>query len=170
MEWTPREDAERSHSRVQPIACTVLVSRSNRLHHVFRRVGAGRPDMRHRLSLVVGGHVERADGRPGGGLLATVSRALRRELLEELGVEPQPDPDLLGIVIDPAGREETTRHLGLLHETLVDAPTRPRNNQEFYTTSATTGRLHSAGRLRLMEDLLDPWSRVIAREVYLGGE
>src|SRR5262252_1990088 len=55
--WLPLEEAERSRTWVQAIPCALIRNHSKR-YLVLRRVRHTRPDLRARVSLLVGGHVD----------------------------------------------------------------------------------------------------------------
>lgn len=61
LRWVTRYEAENSSSLVQPILCA-FVSDGRERYLLLRRGPDGREDLRGRLSLVVGGHVDYEEG------------------------------------------------------------------------------------------------------------
>jgi predicted NUDIX family phosphoesterase len=90
-----------------------------------RRSEGGDPRLRRRVSLGVGGHVEPRDqpdeDRDQEGVLSALfGRCLRRELHEELGVEPS-SVRLAGL-LDDASDDVGSVHVGVIFSVEVDSP------------------------------------------------
>jgi len=82
-EWRERAQAEHDESRLQPIVYLALRDAAGALW-CYSRVG-GDARLHGRWSCGLGGHVDMEDSDQTGTILATHARALRRELIEELG-------------------------------------------------------------------------------------
>src|SRR5438552_3171275 len=84
LAWLPRRQAEQSREWVQAIPST-LVRTTAFEYCVFRRVlNQARTDLRARIGLVVGGHVERTASP--STLSELLIKTLKREAAEELGI------------------------------------------------------------------------------------
>ena len=163
-DWMPRERAETSREWVQPIPCAVMLT-LGRKHHIFRRVRQGRKDLRSRISLVIGGHVERDDSLGEDNLANTVERALMREIQEELGIVPEEAPRPLGLLVD-ASSIAASRHIALVHEVITQQRVQPQPRGEFCTRSRLGSRTYSAEELAQFRLRLDPWSAILFDQHY----
>ena len=160
MLWMPRREAEVSDEFVQPIPCTLVLG-ADTGYHVFRRIKDGRADLRARLSLVVGGHIDwEQDTAPFKHLIATT---LAREIDEELAADWTPPPKPIGLVVDHTSID-SSRHIGVLHEVLVTGSVQPLAREEFSARSAYAGKLCDIAELLAERDGFDPWSAIIFHE------
>lgn len=161
MRWLPRGEAEASDEFIQPIPCALVLG-SDKGYYVFRHVSEGRPDLRARLSLIVGGHID-WDGDTSE-FLKLVEETLTREIQEELDAEQIGPAKPVGVVVDHASIE-ASRHVGFVHEVIVTGSVRPTAREEFALSSSYAGRLCAITDLseRLSERYgdLDPWSSII---------
>ena len=157
MKWLPRSEAEASDDYVQPIPCALILGEQDG-YYVFRRNREGRDDLRSRLSLVIGGHIDWEAGSLQ--FLQLVSSTLTREIAEELRAERASVVRPLGIVVDHRTRE-SSRHIGLVHEVVANGPVQPMAAEEFSLASQDAGRLCSASELSQLRHRLDPWSSII---------
>ena len=157
MKWLPRSEAEASDDYVQPIPCALILGERDG-YYVFRRIREGRDDLRSRLSLVIGGHIDWEAGSLQ--FLQLVSSTLTREIAEELRAERASVVRPLGIVVDHRTRE-SSRHIGLVHEVVANGPVQPMAAEEFSLRSQDAGRLCSASELSKLRRRLDPWSSII---------
>jgi predicted NUDIX family phosphoesterase len=108
--WLERARAETDESHLQIIPYAALQNAEGMLW-TYRRAG-GDARLRERWSAGVGGHIEAPDA--AADLAAMAERALRRELCEELGFQPDAVPAPSAWLYEgfsPIGRV----HLGLLH-------------------------------------------------------
>ena len=128
MTWLPRREAEASENVIQPIPCTMVFGQ-NRSFHVFRRIANGRPDLRKRISLVVGGHIDRADQEQD--ILPLVESTLMREVSEELGVNVPLTAKRIGVVVDRSSILGS-RHIGIVHEIVIEGRATPQATEEFF--------------------------------------
>ncbi len=106
--WLPRPQAEIDRRWKQAIPYVLVSDPQNRLAAYRRRGGERR--LHGYWSLGLGGHVERLDQRPKPS--ATLRACARRELLEELGVQPK-RLRFLGVI------NEEQSHVGEVHWGLV---------------------------------------------------
>lgn len=157
MKWLPRSEAEASDDYVQPIPCALILGERDG-YYVFRRIREGRADLRSRLSLVIGGHIDWESGSRRFPQL--VSSTLTREIAEELRTERPSVVRPVGIVVDHRSHE-SSRHIGVVHEVVVKGPVRPVAAEEFSLRSQDAGRLCSAYELSTLRRRLDPWSSII---------
>ena len=159
MAWTPREQAEGSTNWVQPIPCAMIRGK-NHTYHVFRRTRRARAELRSRISLVAGGHIDREDGNDGEATLSRLVRmTLRREIAEELGVELIGEPEPIGMVIDLTSAEKS-KHVAFVHEAVITQRIRLRT-KEFSTQSRVVGKLYTRPELVQFRQELDPWSAIL---------
>ena len=157
MRWLPRHEAEAADDLIQPIPCAVVLGEGHG-YHVFRRIAEGRADLRRRISLVVGGHIDWTEG--DNDILSLVRSTLLRELTEELGIDPPETARPIGIVVDFSSTQ-ASRHIGIVHEVVIDGRATPRATEEFSIRSKYVRKLHSAQELVSIRKHLDPWSRII---------
>jgi predicted NUDIX family phosphoesterase len=113
LQWLPRPRAEHDEDYLQIIPYAVIENPAGQVW-CYRRSG-GDARLVERLSCGVGGHVDSADAE--ADFRATIRKALRREIAEELDWALPPDPALdpiCGIYegLSPIGRV----HLGLVFE------------------------------------------------------
>lgn len=158
MTWLPRSEAETSETLVQPIPCALVLSEAHQ-YHVFRRISDGRQDLRKRISLVIGGHIDQ-DIEEGGFLslaLATLFRELDEELkLEYLSSTAKP----IGLVIDRSSLE-SSRHVAMIYEVVVSGEVKPRAAEEFSMRSKYDGKPCTSNELLDFRKEFDPWSSII---------
>ena len=155
--WWERTDAEESSDWVQPIACAVVTDSAGR-HYVFRRVKNTRDDLKGRVTLVVGGHIEPHAG--SASFCELLLATLRREIEEEVGIEDFADAKPLGVVIDNS-TVLSSRHVGFVFEVVWNLPLVARATDEFSRRSQLNGLLATKEELTTFHSQLDPWSRLI---------
>src|SRR4051812_4728774 len=80
--WMSRPQAERARRWVQPIPCAMV--REGDSYLALRRIRDTRSDLRSRVTLLAGGHIDFRSDSPQ--LSALFEETLRRELLEEIGI------------------------------------------------------------------------------------
>ncbi len=160
MTWLPRSEAEASEDVIQPIPCTMVLG-ENRSFNVFRRIANGRPDLRKRISLVVGGHIDQTENEQE--LLPLVESTLMREVSEELGVDVPLKAKRIGVVIDRSSIL-ASRHIGIVHEVAIFGRATPQATEEFFAHSRYTRHSYSADELFEIRDKLDPWSKILLRD------
>ena len=159
MTWLPRPEAERAADLVQPIPCAIIRNHAQE-YSVLRRVNEGRADLRSRISLVVGGHIDRCPGNHG--LSSLLSTTLKREVAEELGVNDLPEIKPVGLVMDHSS-VVASRHVGFVYEIVIADEFKPLAVEEFSTRSKFNGQSYSAtGLARFFKgNEFDPWSAII---------
>ena len=158
--WVYRPIAERSDHLVQAIPCA-LVKDSEGRYCVFRRVKEGRADLSRKLSLVIGGHIDSADGQDH--FLAVMRHNLLREIDEEIGIRLEEPPRPIGVVIDGSSIL-ASRHVAFLHEITAERVW-PYAPEEFSVNSSKyTGRFVPATTLGEWRNQFDPWSRLVIEE------
>ena len=157
MTWLPRNEAEQSADWMQPIPCAIIRNH-NEEYRVLRRVKQGRADLSSRISLVVGGHIDKCPGTPG--LSSLLSTTLKREVSEELGVNDLTEVKPVGLVVDDSSLT-ASRHVGFVYEIVVADEFKPQAPEEFSTHSRFNGQLFTATELSRFLKEFDPWSRII---------
>ena len=162
--WMPRDRAEESGYWVQLVPCAVITEPGPACH-AFRRITQRRPNLSSRISLVVGGHVERQDWE--GSLIRTVHFALRREMAEELKTGPVESLRTAGLIIDRS-TERAARHMALAHEAAVTGPVEQRAPEEFRPDLDLDGTGFRSKELLRFRPEMDPWSRIILDNHILG--
>ena len=159
MTWLPRPEAEKAADLLQPIPCAIIRNHDQE-YCVLRRVNEGRADLRSRISLVVGGHIDRCPGNHR--LSSLLSATLKREVAEELGVNDLPAIKPVGLVMDHSS-VVASRHVGFVYEIEVADKVKPLAVEEFSNNSPYSGQLYTAAGLSrfFKENEFDPWSRII---------
>ena len=159
MRWLPREVAEKSDDLLQPIPCALIRNKTGE-YRVLRRVKQGRADLSSKLSLVVGGHIDREPDN--FSLSCLLSTTLGREIEEELGVNRSLEAKPVGLVIDHSS-PFASRHVGFVHEVVIADEFKALAVEEFSARSKYSGRPYSAeGLARFFKDNeFDPWSAII---------
>jgi predicted NUDIX family phosphoesterase len=112
-------DLERDPAWKQLIPYAVLWH-SGRVLAYRRRPKGGDPRLRSRASVGVGGHINPGDVFPGSDSLDPLVRCLRRELREELGIEPA-GGRFVGL-LDDAADDVGSVHLGVVFGVELASP------------------------------------------------
>lgn len=160
-ELVDRTVAERDISRRQIIACAVIYSQ-RRVLCLRRALNAGRPQLRLRYTVLLGGHVDDQDAQHPDQLTHCVAR----ELAEEVGLEAAASGRPLGVVADPSNLTGSL-HLGIVYAIEVkDA------NVELKACNDTQEFVHAGKRrkvafadveeMRRLVSKLDPWSKLVS--------
>lgn len=157
MSWLVREEAEKSVDLFQAIPCAIIRSGVQQFR-VLRRVKDGRRDLSSKVSLVVGGHIDKAVG--DYSFLQLLDTTLRREISEELGVNEISQLIPIGIVIDHSSIF-ASRHVGFVYEATVDNSFTPVATEEFSSRSIFNGQLFAPSSLTRFAKEFDPWSWII---------
>ena len=163
MTWLVREEAEKSEELLQVIPCAVIRSGAEQFR-VMRRVKEGRRDLSSKISLVVGGHVDRTVR--DYGFLQLLDMTLRREIFEELGVNEITEVKPIGIVIDQSS-VFASRHVGFVYEAAIDDEFILVATEEFSARSIFNGQSFSPADLTRFNKEFDPWSWIIFAD-YIG--
>ena len=109
--WCQRNLAEVSTDWVQPIPCALIADGLGR-YCVFRRIKDTRDDLKSKVTLVVGGHVDRLAKFESLRKLLLIT--LERELEEEVGLRNSTEVRPLGLVIDNSSLL-SSRHVAFLY-------------------------------------------------------
>ena len=144
--WLERDDAEISKDYVQVIPVSVIRSNDGKIF-VFNRSESDN-FLNKKLSLVVGGHQHEPE---------TYEGALRRELLEEIQIEPR-NINLLGFVVEHS-TIAISPHIALLYETYADSV--DINTDEF----TSHYEKQDIRYLKNNKDKFDYWSKIIIDKV-----
>ena len=161
--WLRRPEAEVSETWVQPIPCAVIKSDSDSKGYcVLRRVRQARRDLNSRLTLIVGGHVDRHGDQSSSrtDMESLLIVTLRKELKEELGVTEIGTPRPLGLVVDTSSLL-ASRHIAVVYEIELAARFVTLAREEFSVRSKYTGQFFNAKQLDLLRSSFDPWSRIL---------
>ncbi|HXF81579.1 MAG TPA: NUDIX hydrolase [bacterium] len=146
-----RGDVEQDPSLKQIIPYLVVRHR-DRLFLVRRTAAGGEARLHGKVSIGVGGHINRADV---AGADDVVAAALRRELAEELVIEAPWQARYVGVLNDdtnPVGQV----HFGLVHIVEVAAPA-----ISVRETDTLTGELAAAAEVRARYGQMETWSQLI---------
>ena len=162
--WLDRPEAEQSHDLVQAIPCGFIRDHEGQ-YCVLRRVENSRNDLNKKLSLVVGGHIDKP--YDGGSFRATMSANLMRELDEEVGILPEETPRPVGIIVDNSSIQ-ASRHVAFLYEILSEQVS-PKAPEEFAMRSKYSGIFMHPARIAEMSHQFDPWSRLLIEEYVCRG-
>mgnify|MGYP001358457253 CR=1 FL=1 len=162
--WLLRDQAEMSVEWVQAIPCTLILNTA-RQYCVLRRVSTGREDLRARLTLTFGGHVDHVPNDNSMSLASVLKATLLRELQEELGVEHNSVVEMkqIGLVIDAASIMRS-RHIAFLYETVVNQQgIKPKAREEFKSDGKLKldGRFFSPAKLVSLQTEFDHWSTIV---------
>ena len=160
VEWMPRTVAETRSDRIQPIPC-VLIESADEQFYVFRRTRKTRDDLKGRLSLLVGGHI---DGPPTNQeLRAILEETLLREVEEELGVTDLPRLQFLGLVADYS-TIASSRHIGVVFGAMLHGRLTTQAPEEFSARSILSGKALGLDTLYKVKAQSDPWSTILYEE------
>ena len=158
MTWLPRSEAEASDTLVQPIPCALVINEAS-LYHVFRRIGEGRADLRKRISLIIGGHIDQDESE--GDFYSLAIATLIRELDEELKIGRLPSTAKpVGLVVDQSSLE-SSRHVALVYEVAITGTIKPKAVEEFSIRSRYDGKPCTTNELLTIRKEFDPWSLII---------
>jgi predicted NUDIX family phosphoesterase len=156
--WIPRATAEKSNDLVQPIPCALIRNREQR-YCVFRRIRQNRRDLSTKISIVVGGHVDKPTNSKI--ILSLLSTTLAREINEELGilVNTSHIPPI-GVVID-ATSTTASRHVAFVYELCIFDDFTTKASEEFSLKSKWTGCFFPPSKLVEFRKNFDPWSLLL---------
>jgi predicted NUDIX family phosphoesterase len=155
-----RGDAESSEQWIQPIPVALLTNSLGE-YCILRRTRENRRDLNDKLTLVVGGHVDRyEDARDMTRLLEVT---LTRELFEEVGLQSQVKPQLVGLVIDNSS-VMTSRHVAFVFQVGTDETVRANAPEEFARRSKYSGRFLAFSELLQLRRQFDPWSALVIED------
>ncbi len=163
--WMPREEAERSEDVMQPIPCALIRNHFPE-YLVLRRVRETRADLRERISLISGGHVDRPvgdeDSAAARSIPALLLTTLRRELDEELGIRGVSETEIeqVGLVVDLSS-VAASRHVAFVYEAVVVEEVRAQAPEEFSLGSKFNGVRYTAQGLSELHKSFDPWSMIL---------
>ena len=148
-QFLPRPDMELDPSYRQIIPY-VAVTRGDEIYATRRLNAGGEARLHGKISLGVGGHIERVDDDEREGILM---RALEREVAEEVSVEHVVSLTPLG-VINEEGDEVSRVHLGFLFRMEVAGEVSVRETEKL------EGKWLKISELGGYEEFMEGWSRV----------
>lgn len=153
-EFLPRPDMELDPSYRQIIPY-VAVTRGDEVFATRRLNAGGEARLHGKLSLGVGGHIERVDDDTSEGILM---RALEREVAEEIAVENIVSLTPLG-VINENGDEVSRVHLGFLFRMEVTGDVAVRETEKLEGQWLKLSELHD------YDAQFEGWSRIAAEAI-----
>jgi predicted NUDIX family phosphoesterase len=159
--WCPRNEAEVSPNWVQPIPCALIKDNAGN-YCVFRRIKETRKDLKGRISLVIGGHIERP--KVSLTLPKLLSLTLSREIEEEIEIQQAPESHSLGLIVDNS-TIQASRHIGFLYGILLNQPVVTTAPEEFSKNSKISGQFFSESELMRFHAQFDPWSKLIFEDL-----
>ena len=165
VSWVPRPDAERSEQWVQPIPCAIFHDASGR-YCVFRQARQQRSDLSHRVSFIVGGHIDSGWGNKN--IRDVFEETAKREVLEEVGVHLDRRLKPVGMVVDSSSLL-ASRHIGFVYEAIVDQKIKSLVTEEFSIGSKYNGKFFSIESLSRFRSEFDPWSFILFSQYLEGG-
>ena len=155
--WMPRPEAETSTQYIQLIPAATIQDQSGR-YHTFSRRKSVYKFLPEKWSIIVGGHVEPKDRSTD--IVSTMANTLKRELLEELGINHRPTTPNT-VVFDPR-----SPHVAILYTVQVHQPVTTTTTDEFEDSPSQPVRLlHGDQILRHHSARLDPWSKTIIEQI-----
>ena len=164
VKWMPRTEAEISEQWVQPIPCAIFRDGSGR-YCVFRQARQLRSDLSHRVSFIVGGHIDRI--LYGQSVSDVLEETVKREVSEEVGVDLESPLRPVGMVVDSSS-VMASRHIGIVYEATVNEEIKSSASEEFSVGSKYNGKFLSVESLSKFRTEFDPWSFILFSQ-YLGG-
>ena len=156
--WMPRTEAEQSSQWIQPIPCAIFRD-SNQRYCVFRQAPQRRRDLSRRISLIVGGHIDR--GSHDGSICQVFEDTVRREALEEVGLTLSLGLKPAGMVVDSSSIV-ASRHVGVVYDVPIDSQIKSLSSEEFFSIrSKYHGQFVGLEELSGLRFQLDPWSSIL---------
>lgn len=154
-----REDAETDESYLQIIPYIIVRDEHYQIFHYRRGSGGGEERLKKKLSIGIGGHIEKEDFIRFSPVQA-YRTAFQRELQEEIGVEDVQRIDINGIVLDretPVGRV----HIGIVQTVWVNRESVQVAEEDIeHVGWATVPQLESR------YDEFEDWSQHLIRQMY----
>lgn len=158
--WMGRQEAEVSDQWVQPIACAILSDHQGKYCLIRRKKAETKKDLRGRLTLVVGGHL---DDRTvaSESIESLLVETLRRELDEEVGLAQASQVEPLAVVTD-LGSLDASRHVAFVFRVEVSPDAlRLGAPEEFSMRSKYNLSFVTVSELGELRREFDPWSGLI---------
>ena len=165
VSWMPRPDAESSEQWVQPIPCAIFRD-SRGQYCVFRQARQVRSDLSHRVSFIVGGHID--SGWGNNNIRDVFEETARREVLEEVGVHLDRRLKPVGMLVDSSSLM-ASRHIGFVYEATIDQKIKSPVTEEFSIGSKYNGKFFSIESLSRFRSEFDPWSFILFSQYLEGG-
>ena len=164
VSWMPRADAEISAQWVQPIPCAIFRD-SRGQYCVFRQARQQRSDLSHRVSFIVGGHID--IGWENKTVCDIFEATVKREVSEEVGIDLERQLKPVGMVVDSSSIV-ASRHIGFVYEAVADKEIKSMVTEEFSISSKYNGKFFSIESLSRFRSEFDPWSFILFSQ-YMGG-
>jgi predicted NUDIX family phosphoesterase len=160
--WIPRDQAEESRDWVQPIPCA-YIHHPEFGYYTLTRINQGREDLRSKISLVFGGHIDKtAYYKSITSLASLFDRTLRRELEEELNLIPFPFRKIMpiGLIIDYSS-VQTSRHIAFVYEISTKIHLKMQATEEFSSHAEDRRGFFRQPELVKFRKNFDPWSSIL---------
>lgn len=147
----PRSQAEKD-PRYKQLICYVILTRGRAIFHYRRSARAGEPRLAGRRSVGLGGHLNTVDAGSQFGP-RTLSRAVERELTEEIALAALPPIRYLGII------EENSSPVSRVHLGIVAIAEVGPETVELRDPTLTDGRFDPPGDLHARREEFEGWSQ-----------
>jgi predicted NUDIX family phosphoesterase len=157
----PREEAEESQEWIQPIPVGVIRRVQSEEFCILRRVKDTREDLKSKLTLVIGGHVDQVDNSPGFSRL--LKETLERELHEEVSLCIDKPPEFVGVAID-SSTVLSSRHIAFVFIVAISQDIVANAPEEFSSKSKYSGQFLTPDELVVLRSRFDPWSTLILED------
>lgn len=105
-----------SSKKVKQVIVYTIIRNERKILFLKRSKNSNRKSLRLKNTILFGGHINDLYDEPGNRLI----KSLYRELSEELNIQPNCKPKLLGLVVDPT-TDVGCRHLGVIFDTKIDS-------------------------------------------------
>lgn len=160
--WLARDEAEQSSDWIQPIPCAYIQNPALG-YYTLQRIDQGREDLRTKISLVFGGHIDRI--KHHGSVTCLFHETLARELKEELNLKRFPfnRSKPIGLIIDSSSIQ-ASRHVAFVYEVITKLPLRIQATEEFSSHPEESRGFFKQTELSRLHKHFDPWSLILFQD------
>lgn len=123
LQYQPRPEVETNFGYKQIIPYVILVHRDDlgnlMIFHYERGSGQGEERLHSKVSIGVGGHINKEDDM--SGFIAAYASGMKRELYEEVEINSPYQNELIGLINDDSN-DVGRVHLGVVHALWLEKP------------------------------------------------